>query len=574
MTLDDQLDLRRYLSVLLRRRWIVIGVLVLICASWVSLTVRQSDQYRASAVLLLRSSSSEALLGSPDAVVRARNAVATEIGLIESGLVREQVEQELGRPARVRVLPRGDTDLLAISAVSTDPNEAALVVNTYAEVYIEWKRQSTIDELLKAQETVQNEVAQLELQLAALEEPIVALQEELLEARGTQQSVLEERLAELRTLTQVERVSLEGQVALYRQQISELQVSRNVTQTGGVQLVTRASVPSQPFAPDVPRAVLLSLLFGGVVAVAAAVVVEALDNRVRSAEELEDLVGLPVLGFIPEVERPRGVERTDATDKIALTNSDSSPAEAFRVLRTTLQFVALDRPLRSIQVTSAIPGEGKSMTAANLAASLAQVGRRVLLVDADLRRPRLHSIFDTANDVGFTSILLGEASPAAAFRPTSDPNLFVLPAGPIPPNPSELLAQRRTAELFERLMAQCDVMVVDSAPALAVPDPLVVSGYVDGVLVVMDSRRAKVQDVKRMAVVLGQVNAPILGWVVNRLGRDEAAAGYAYRTDYVANPAPARSWGRRLRKSSGASVEPSATAGTDPATDHIVDTVR
>jgi capsular exopolysaccharide synthesis family protein len=197
------------------------------------------------------------------------------------------------------------------------------------------------------------------------------------------------------------------------------------------------------------------------------------------------------------------------------------------VLRTNLQFAAVDRPLRTLLITSPAPTEGKSLTAANLAVAQAQAGRRVILVDTDLHRPRLHRLFKLRNNAGVTTALLAE-HPALddLLQEASVPGLRVLTSGPLPPNPAELLGSARMKELLVELTAVADTVVLDSPPATAFSDAAILSTQSDGVLLVLDSGHTRREIARRSLEALGRVNARVVGVLLNRM--PTRGAGYYY----------------------------------------------
>jgi len=204
---------------------------------------------------------------------------------------------------------------------------------------------------------------------------------------------------------------------------------------------------------------------------------------------------------------------------VALVDPTSPAAEAYRQLRTNIQFSSLDRPLRTLLVTSSGPDEGKSTTLANLAVTMANTGTKVLLVDCDLRRPSLHEIFCVGNEQGLTTMILGSTSDLPAAE-SGVPNLRVLPSGPLPPNPSELLASQRMAEVLELLKGQADVILFDSPPVVAVTDAAVLAQRVDGVLLVLRAGKTRREMAQRAKAVLEKVNANLLGVVLNNVKYD------------------------------------------------------
>jgi receptor protein-tyrosine kinase len=202
--------------------------------------------------------------------------------------------------------------------------------------------------------------------------------------------------------------------------------------------------------------------------------------------------------------------------------------EAYRALRTAIQFLGLDHPLRVLQITSPSASEGKTTTMANLGVALASTGRRVVLISSDLRRPRIDRFFGLSDDVGLTSVILGDVPLSAAVQRVPDVDgLFVLAAGPLPPNPSELLGSTHAEELFVALRAEFDMVLLDSPPVLPVTDAAVLSAYADATLLVATARKTRRRDFGRAVELLRQVEAPLVGSVLNGV-TSEGGYGYGY----------------------------------------------
>lgn len=210
----------------------------------------------------------------------------------------------------------------------------------------------------------------------------------------------------------------------------------------------------------------------------------------------------------------------------------SPAAEAFRTLRTNLQFAALDRPLRTVLITSAGPGEGKTTVAANLGVAMAQSGSKVIVLGADLRKPSVHQILGVRNTIGLTNVLTGAVSWEDALQSTDVEGLYVLPAGPVPPNPAELLASGRMHELLNQLQNACDMVIIDAPPAIAVTDAGVLSRWADGVLLVVSLGITPRDVAKAAKEQLIQVGARILGLVVNRMSGESGYYYYYYHRYY------------------------------------------
>jgi capsular exopolysaccharide synthesis family protein len=219
--------------------------------------------------------------------------------------------------------------------------------------------------------------------------------------------------------------------------------------------------------------------------------------------------------------------RTPAQALITQQDPMAAASEAFRVLRTNLQFLGLDKPIRSILVTSGTPGEGKSTIAANLAVAFAQTGASVCLIDGDLRRPMVAKLFGLDNWTGLTSALIGQAGLDTALRPTAVPGLSVMTSGPIPPNPAELLGSGRMAKLIQELSERFEMVLVDTPPVLAVTDAAVLAPKVDGVLMVARAGQVARQQVARAKEALEAVKANVLGVVLDGV-EPQGREGYYY----------------------------------------------
>ena len=201
---------------------------------------------------------------------------------------------------------------------------------------------------------------------------------------------------------------------------------------------------------------------------------------------------------------------------ITISNPRSPISEAYRTLRTNLEFSSLDKPIRSMVVTSASPEEGKSTTLANLAVTIAQAGKKVVLVDCDLRRPSQHQIFGARNTPGFTDMMRDDSlMTKPPLQETSEPNLRLLASGTIPPNPSELLASRRMGDVIAALQQQADIVLFDAPPVIAVTDAVVLSSKVDAVLLVVSAGKTKRDHAKKAKAMLEKVNAHLIGTVLN-----------------------------------------------------------
>jgi polysaccharide biosynthesis transport protein len=342
---------------------------------------------------------------------------------------------------------------------------------------------------------------------------------------------------------------------LLRQQ-SETDVTSRLqgTRESNIRVVDRALVPGGPYRPSLEQDMTRGLMLGLALGLGLVFLLEYLDRTVKTPEEVERLLGLPTLGLVPDVAEPvrgygfsrghgegygygygqptaaakggkkdrrrRWLERRPADDQVQIEllphdRPRLAVAEAYRSLRTSLLLSSAEE-LKVIAVTSAEPGEGKSATASNLAVVLAQLGRRVLIVDADLRKPRLHEIFKVSNRQGLVNCLTGGLKPEQVWLPTTVPDLFVCPSGPIPPNPSELLASERMREFLRLVRASFDITVIDTPPALAVTDATLVGSMADGVVLCLRARKVLREVARACRDRLRLSEVKILGTVLNR----------------------------------------------------------
>ncbi|MFW7413868.1 polysaccharide biosynthesis tyrosine autokinase [Demequina sp. SO4-18] len=286
-------------------------------------------------------------------------------------------------------------------------------------------------------------------------------------------------------------------------------------------IVQEAEVPFEPTSPRLPLNVALGLLLGLAIGMGTALLRHALDTRVRGEREVELITEKPVIGGI--VFDPKAKERP-----LVLHSDPRSPlAESFRTLRTNLQFLDAGKRHRSFVVTSSLPGEGKSTTAANLAIALSDAGARVLLVGADLRRPKTAQYMGIEGGVGLTDVLVGRAPLADATQQWGRTSLYLLPAGTIPPNPSELLGSTTMADLIERLRGEYDVVLYDSPPLLPVTDAAVLARLVGGSLLVVATGRTRRPQLEAAVDALENVEAPVSGVVLTML-QTKGADAYGY----------------------------------------------
>ena len=298
----------------------------------------------------------------------------------------------------------------------------------------------------------------------------------------------------------------------------------SLLRTNNVRLLDLAEIPGNPSSPNLRFALLLGLLLGLAAGAGAAALLEQLDNTVKGQEDLERASRAAFLGIIPAVR--------DNDDLFIHKQPKSPVAECLRGVRTNLLFLGTERPLQKLLVTSSGPQEGKTTAVIDLGITFAQSGQRTLIVDTDMRKPRLHRAFGLSSDVGLTSLLLDEKRLGEALRATQVPDLTVLPCGPIPPNPAELLHTERFRKLVVELSRRYDRILFDSPPVAAVTDAMILAGEVDGVILLVKASHTSKDAVVRARRALTDVQARIVGAVLNAVDLKAQGAGYYY-ADYA-----------------------------------------
>lgn len=480
-----EMTLRDYGNVVLRRKWIVIAATLIATVFAVVLSAVQTPVYSSSAQVLVQPRGQDGLFENQQANLNDRN-IQTEIQVIEGQAVRQRVQQNLALDIlarRVDAAAVGSTDVISLTVKSTNAMNAATLADAYANAYIEVRREQSVGELLAASTEVQKAIDELQADIAVL--------------AGSDPS----------------RSGAVAQLANFNTTLDQLRVDAAL-RTGGATIIADAVVRSSPIEPRPTRTAALAFVVGLLLGLAAAFLIDNLDDKVRTEDDLEALVQHPVLSVVP-------IDPPPDNRPIALSEPTHFSVEAYRGLRTNLQFLGLDARLKVIQVTSSVAGEGKTTTACNLAVVLAQAGHKVALVDADLRRPRVHEVFAVPAHNGLTDLLLGAdpKSVVAHVDIAGGPRLSVYTAGTVPANPSEMLSGRRTRALLNEMAKHYEFVIVDSAPILPVTDSVALSGTVDGVLVVAHAGRITKNNIVETAERLERVSAPVIGLVLNQAAK-------------------------------------------------------
>jgi len=518
--MTSELDLRAYLSVFRRRRAIIAATVVLFVVLGLALAYLRMPVYTAEARVILRGRIAET--ASP-VVVLGRDparAMQTEIEVFKSQPIRDAVAKQLGSVPEATVRPVGQTDVISISASSAVARLAAEAANAYAVAYVDLRQQQAAADLDAAAQEVQPQIDELQGQIDEIAERIddapLPQRNELARALDPERDALVER---------------QGQLT---ERLIQLRLETRLD-GGGARVLSAAVPPQAPANASLAQHVVVALLLGLFTGLGVALLVDYFDDSIKTTSDVERLSGgVAVLAEIPIVP---GWKARNRVHLESIAEPGSAVAEAYRTLRTAVQFLSVPSPIRLLQVTSAVPGEGKSTTVANLAVALASAGQRVIVVGCDLRRPRVHEFFGVANDVGFTSVLLGSTPLGGVLQrvPGVD-RLRILASGPLAPNPSELLGSMRAAELFGELRGRADIVLVDSPPVLPVTDAALLGAHVDACLLTAVPGSSTAKELVRSLAILERVDVRILGFVLNGVRLDDSSV-YA-RSTYAVSSRP------------------------------------
>lgn len=502
-------NLRNYLQVVKRRFLWLLAVVVLGVAIAVAFVALQKKEYSATAQLLVQPASGSVPIGGTQQAVTPTD-VLTELQLITSGPVKQQAIAKLGFAPNISSAEVSQTNEISLTATARSPFLASRAANTYAQTFVSYQRTNALNAIIEAEQQLQSQITALDSQLKPLESAAPP-------SAGTTATIS----------------ALAGQEAVLKEQLAELQVAAAET-PGGVEVVSPASPPTSPSSPKPVRDIGLALVIGLLLGLGAEFVAEYFDDKVYTKDEAERLSGdVPVLAIVP---RLKSWTRPKRPMLITEIDPYSPVTEAYRSLRTALEFAGHDTPLKTILITSAAGAEGKTSTVANLGVVLANAGDRVVIVSCDLRRPRMGAFLGLSETPGFTSVLLGHQELKNALQPViNTPGLSLLGTGPIPPRPTELLGSDKAADIFRRLATDFETVLIDSPPLLPVADPLVLSGYADAVLMVVMVGLSTRAEIERASELLEQVNARPIGIVLNKATRRSANAsqyGYGYKYRY------------------------------------------
>ena len=513
------MELRDYIKIISKWLWLIV-LSTAIAGFFSFLAVRnQPPTYQAKTTLIVGTALQQQEPNQLDLYL-AQSLAQTYTEIARRQPVQDATMEALGLswlPNYAVTLVEG-TQLLEISVSDSDPVRAAAVAEELANQLIAASPTSPQADQAERRQFVDEQLDELQTGINDTRAEIEKLQSALGEMFSAR-----------------EIADTQSQIAALQQKQNSLQYNYGqllaYTGQGSVNslaILEHAEVPGGALGPNKQMTILTAAAIGLALALGAVFMIEYLDDTLKTPEDVARATKLTTLAGISRIAGGKREERL-----VTVSHPKSPISEAYRVLRTNLQFSSLDRPLRTLVITSPNPVEGKSTTVANLAVVMAQAGNRVIVVDADLRRPVMHRLFGLENKEGLTTLLLSD-NPVldGHVQSTAVENLRVLSTGPLPPNPSELLGSQRMAALIERLKADSDVILFDSPPSLAVTDASVLATQTDGVLLVADAGRTRRNFAEQSATRLRQVGGNLLGVVLNRLQPGTGAYYYYYYSHY------------------------------------------
>lgn len=516
----DALGLRGHLRTVRAARWRILGAGAVASAVMFGVATQQEPVYEADATVLVERPPTDAVALTSTNIQDRDRLLRTEVEFARSGRVQDAVDAAVGYDAALSASTGLDADVIVLRARHTDAEVAARTAATYARTFIDARRAAAVAGFSDTSRHVAAELDRIDDELAVLR----ARAER---ATGDAADALADEIA-----------ALEAERDIYADARRQLQLGSAVSAAAGATLITDADVPAQPVSPTPRRDAVVGLLGGAMLAAAAAIARAQIDDRVRGRAALETAAGRPVLAAVPV---DRDLRRRDLLAMVAAPQSPA--AEAYRTLRFALQFMTVDRQRAGrglgVLVTSTLPGDGKTTTAANLAVALAQGGARVVVVGTDLRLPRIHRLFGRSDHVGVTDVLVGTVAVADALVDTDIDGLTLLPAGRIPPNPAELLDTAAFAAVVDGLRDDFDYVVFDAAPLLAVSDALALARHADVTLLVVADGKVPAASLSRAVAMLDGVGGRADGLVLNATTEDTTTYSYGYTDRFR------RSWSRR-----------------------------
>lgn len=492
---NAELTVREYLDMLRRRRWFIAAVTLAITALAVVPLTLSDPIYASTSEIQLRSETAVSAFGDdvPESELTRSRSLATDVAVIETSEMEALVIERLGRDGKefdqVVAAVDGFTEIIQITAVAPTAAGASEAANAYADVYVEQRRDASTSALVAQESELRSQAQDLEVQLNALDAELAASVDDPLSVENIRQ----------------QRALLSTQISQYETRADQLGVDADLRENA-YSVVARAPLNTTPVAPKPLRSGVIAFVIGLVVSVCMAVFLEVLRDRVSTVDDLESVdADLSVLASVPHVE----IDLDDPDHRLP-----PLALESFRFLRTAIRFRTMDSAGQTVLITSATSSEGKTTTAVNLGLVMAEAGSRVVLIDADMRKPAVHDRLGVANRRGLGAVLNGDCSFADALRFVR-PNLAVMTAGAPSAAATDLLGDDRFGRMIDAVREQCDIVIVDAPPVLPVADALLAARVVDNSIIVGRLGQVRRRELRATIRQFRDAYLPVMGLLAN-----------------------------------------------------------
>ncbi len=526
-----EFSLADYLAII-RRQWLwCCAVLAMVVGACWLYTINQEDVFAANSEVLLSDTAAQRTLDpSSQNPWFLNRELSNEISLAMSDTVAAMVGSKLGSVPNIDIEADEEADILSFRAFADAPEQAAIIANTWAEVYVEVKQNEAVQSVVAASGRLQERLEELRSERQELRQPLddlqdrIALAEEEDEA-GLLQTQYDRLADDLRYELDLLTAQSEATVA----SLADLELQAEVAAVGEARIVQVAAPPTRRANAPLSRNLVLGGIVGLILGVAAALLIDMRDNTIKSASDVQAL-GLSVLAAIPEA--PKATQPELA--RISQADPEGMYADGFQKLRAAIEFVALGGNLRTVLITSPNASEGKSTTASNLAVALSSVGRTAALVDVDFRRGRVHQIYSISRSPGLADHILGKLELGRiARRVEGAEGLYVIPTGTAPPNPAAFVGLPGFDSALVGVARQVDTVVLDAPPLLAVSDTYTMARSVDGVVLTVRAGSTTRSELTEVLTVLAQVEANVLGVVMIGVKQSESYGGRYYTRSHT-----------------------------------------
>lgn len=515
------MELRRYLALIRKWVWLILLIPLIAALSSYYFSLTLPPTYQATTTLVVGQALQNPNPSGGELQIASQLAQAYALLVKQQPILQATAEavnwpgtwQTLGTRVSATVI---GGQLIQITVNDAVPERARLIADEIGRQLIQQSPTAT------QQRQAEDQRAFVTAQLRELKTQIETAQTSLSELAA--RSALESDAATLQDLN-ARIAALQTKIDTWQKTYASLSALLNTVSSNFLAVLAPAQEPEAPISPNLLQNVLFAAIAGLILAGAAVFLLEYLDDTVKVPGDVQRFVDLPTLGTIGHISKIH----TPADHLITIRHPRSPISEAYRVLRTNLRFSGIENPGGTLLVTSSGPGEGKTTTAANLAVILAQAGKRVIIVDTDLRRPSLHKFFGLPNEVGLCSLFLGDAvSLESVIQRTAVEGLYMVSSGAQPPNPAEILDSKEMKNIVDDLRAQADIVIFDSPPVLAVADACILASRCSGVVLVIEAGRTRTEVFRRAVDTLHQGGIQVCGVILNKSHSGPGANYYYY----------------------------------------------